>query len=49
MASFLHTGKYGAINVAYPITVRCYVLKYVYDAFYITVIHNNVQAGKYGT
>ena len=32
MASFLHTGKYGAINAADPTTLVYYIVKYVSDA-----------------
>ena len=33
MSSLLQTGKYGAINAAYPTTMVYYVVKYVYDSF----------------
>ena len=33
MASFFHTGKYGAINAADPTTMGYQILKFVYDSF----------------
>ena len=33
MVSLVQTGKYGAINAAYPTTMVYYVVKYVYESF----------------